>query len=791
MRPESEPQVADAASGLRVRAAVERVNWWGRLRRLPWIHLALALALLAKLQVCQHSRDERDCRRTAKEASNAVAVLICRAEYERERDPQVGAILADALRRNSDWQGATAMANELLAGPARADALWVLGRVALSHTRLGEAQHHLELASQLHEQQQRWAEVSKELFSLAAIHQLRGDYALALSLVERSLRSARQGHEQALEGYANMIAARILISVGHFAGAHAFAQKAIDLVTDGPQVFWPVAEMGSVYQETGAFHRAQIAFEKALGMALRMNDSNAVLSFHLELTDVMTETNQLPQARQHLAAAAAIHHSSRRTAERLALEGRIYVKEGNLAEATRLLEQARSLVNIEDLDEVHDIEESLAALALQQGHLEEAERWARSALVRIDRLHGYRPPPLFGALAVNMHRESYELLFAALARAGKAEAALRAIHHWRAQAVFSHLAPRASSEATLDAALREVTALQAATEHLEASAAKARAAPEGSASKLPLLALVVARGELWRLTVLEGAVELSSLGALEQLSAALLDPFRSRPTDRELARRAGMALLPPALARRSDLPLRLFLDDALTALPLEAVRAPDGTPLVALRPLLRTLLPLDGACATAAPIRRAAIIADPFGDLPAARAEALRLAPALGATAQLAAEASVAAVSLARDADFLHLAVHGDTDDIGGLLRLHDGALRATDLAAHRDAPRRVVLATCATAAADHGYYSMATAYLAAGADQVLATLRPVSDQGATQLFALLYRDGVPADLPRALAAAQALLANTPNTDWPHFVALGRPTCTEPRVVARAVASPE
>lgn len=744
---------------------------------MPWLTVAMALALLAKLEVCQQSRDERDCRRTAKDASNAVTVLVCQAEYARERDPQVGAILATALRRNGDWQGATAMANALLSTPARADALRILGRVAHDHNRYAEARHYLEAAGILHEQQQQKGLAARAYYSLASVQSLQGDFAAALLAVTKSLRNARLANDSELEGLATVIAARILLSVGHRAGALALAQRATRLVTEGVQIFWPVVEVGNVFQETGAFHRAQVAFEQALGMAFSVSDSSAIQTLHLELADVMTETGLLDQARDHLEEAAVLDPSGRMKVERLALEGRLLAKRGNLAEATRLLEQARGLVNIEDLDEVHDIEESLAALALQQGKLEEAERWARSALVRIDRLHGYRPPPLFGALAVNMHRESYELLFASLARAGKAEAALRAIHHWRAQAVFSHLAPRASSEVTLDAALREVTALQDATAVLETSAARARAVTEGAASALPLLALVVARGELWRLTAVEGSVELVNLGSLAQLSAALLDPFRSRPTDRELARRAGRVLLPAALAWRTEEPLRLFLDDALTALPLEALRADDGTALVALRPLVRTLLPLDGACAEMAPIGTGALLADPFGDLPAARAEVSRLAAALGATPRLGPAATIAAVQEARTADFLHLAVHGDTDDIGGLLRLHDGALRATELIAHQQAPRRVVLATCATAAADRGYYSMATAYLAAGADQVIATLRPVSDQGAAQLLVLLYRNGVPEDLPRALAAAQAELADTSHPDWPHFVTFGRPTC--------------
>lgn len=778
MRPESEPRVDDAASGLRVRAAVERVNWWGRLRRLPWLTVALALALLAKLQVCQQSREERDCRRTAKEASNAVAVLVCQAEYARERDPQVGAILADALRLNGDWQGATAMANELLAGPARADALWVLGRVAVAHRRFGDGQRLLQEATSLYEKKQEWGKAAQCSFVLGGALKSYGKHSEALLNMEKSLRYARLAGDQELEGLATGVAARVLSAVGLHQTAIELAKRATDLIPTGKNAYWPQIETGNALQEAGSFHRARVAFERAMGLAT--SQPNVVLSLHLELADVSTETGDLDLASEHLADAAQLDPSERLKAERFALEGRLWAKRGNLEKGASLLEQARSLVSAEDLDELHDIEESLAEYALARGKLQDAELWARKALVRIDRILGYKPPPLFGVAAVGLHRKSHEILFAALAKSDDGAGALRALHHWRAQMLFTHLTPGAQ-KSDLEILARQVSELQAANDVLEASASRVRSGLVDRMAQPPLLALVVAGGDLWRLTIQKNHIELKKLGIFEQLSSALLDRFRTHPTDRDLARRVGQIVIPTALAEHSSEPLRVFLDDALTALPVEAMRTVDGPPLIALRPIVRILLPLDDSCSSSSgSTRKAAVIADPFGDLPEANAEAKQLGTHLGLVPQVGASASVAAVKAATSVDFLHLAVHGDTDEVGGLIRLHDGTLRATELVALRTAPRRVVLATCSAAVADSGYYSIATAYLAAGSEQVLATLRPVTDNGAAQLLAELYRNGVPANLPLALAKVQADLADSHNPDWPYFVVVGHPTCTQP-----------
>ena len=64
------------------------------------------------------------------------------------------------------------------------------------------------------------------------------------------------------------------------------------------------------------------------------------------------------------------------------------------------------------------------------------------------------------------------------------------------------------------------------------------------------------------------------------------------------------------------------------------------------------------------------------------------------------------------------------------------------------------------------------------GADQVVATLRPVDDDGARELARRFYAAGGVDDPVRALADAQAALALTPNAEWPQFAVFGTDVCS-------------
>jgi CHAT domain-containing protein len=215
-----------------------------------------------------------------------------------------------------------------------------------------------------------------------------------------------------------------------------------------------------------------------------------------------------------------------------------------------------------------------------------------------------------------------------------------------------------------------------------------------------------------------------------------------------------------------------------------------GRRLVALRPIVRAVRPSDTACERPAPAsrHRVAVIADAAGDLPGARREAEEIGGRLGAAVAAGPRATRGALlAAAAAADLLHVAVHARVGELGGVLELADGPVSALELAGGGRAPARVVLAACASGAAEPATHSVAMGFLAAGARQVVATLRDVDDGAAARLTRELYRSDV-TDLARALARLQGgegggagAGGGTGETEgeaeWLKFAVFGRATC--------------
>jgi hypothetical protein len=126
--------------------------------------------------------------------------------------------------------------------------------------------------------------------------------------------------------------------------------------------------------------------------------------------------------------------------------------------------------------------------------------------------------------------------------------------------------------------------------------------------------------------------------------------------------------------------------------------------------------------------------------------------------------------------DLLYLAVPAESSPLGDILALSDGRISALEIAGHGGAAAQMVLATRDANTA--GSSSLAMAFLAAGAEQVIATVRPVTEAEAARLADALHHSDV-SDLARALARLQA---NDPDDDWLGFAAFGRATCNpQPR----------
>jgi len=191
---------------------------------------------------------------------------------------------------------------------------------------------------------------------------------------------------------------------------------------------------------------------------------------------------------------------------------------------------------------------------------------------------------------------------------------------------------------------------------------------------------------------------------------------------------------------------------------------------------------------------RTVIVGDPSTDLPNARLEAIAVTTTLvdrtRTTLLVGSEATPHAVTGAlAGAAVFHYAGHGvfaGAEGFESALRLAGGArLEIGDLLALAPGPKKAVLSGCDAARSAGGAegIGLAQALVVAGADEVLAPVRPVADELATRVGVALYTadaaDGVFRGEPGSLAAAAraALLRvrqEDPSSDWAAFRVLAR-----------------
>ncbi len=251
-----------------------------------------------------------------------------------------------------------------------------------------------------------------------------------------------------------------------------------------------------------------------------------------------------------------------------------------------------------------------------------------------------------------------------------------------------------------------------------------------------------------------------------ELGGCLLEPFADR-----IAASRQIRMLPYGQLRQIDFHSLAFSGDLL----------------VAARPVIYGLdLPRQAEPQTA-DSSLALLIADPSGDLPAARREAVAVEEVLGAEPNRwqirvlrGGEATGSEVRRQLStADLFHYAGHAGFAGGGGwdsALPLSGGSrLTVGDILMLDRAPSQVVLSGCETgrtssrAAAES--VSLAHAFLVAGSRSVVAATRPVADSVAMRLVTAYYRaraSGLPPG--RALRDAQIdLRRHDPGADWSSF----------------------
>jgi tetratricopeptide (TPR) repeat protein len=783
-------------------AAVSGSRWRKLLRW--WRGAALAATLIgvaAGAKLMTSRARQPTCREAWGGDDDAFAVLVCQKEYARTRMAQTGALLADSLRRVEDCPEAEKVTAELMETAARADALSVLGKCSKDSNR---ARQSLEQAAELHELAGQWGEAAKDLLALARIMKERQRHLEAIGALNRALHLARKAGNPGYEMQIHRGAAHILRALGNAAGAMAEIDA---IIAQGGEHVGTLRAQGDVLQDIGAHHQAAARFEKALSLPSLSTDDARDL--HLNLAYSYIEIDLLKEAALHLQLTKDLDTADDLKAEKLSIEGLLEMKRGNLQRADQLFAAAIENLEPEEQNDKSENAMNRVELALRRGALDEAVARAREASDWIAELRAQQLP-LYRSWISEKYRHGDELLFLALARAGRAEEALLALDRWQGEGALDGLTPQepAPTAAGLQDASADVATLARRKAGLRDSALARGEALAGLRQRMAgedFLALVVtteaekADEELWRLEARSGQLHISLVGKRGAKSelARLLGSVTADPLAadrRDDAAQLGALLIPAELAIPTDRVLHVLLDPKLTELPLEALRF-GASPLIALRPVVRVLRPSQLRCEE--PLGRSpgvGVIVDAVGDLPAARAAGAQLAARFNVTSKAGAQAVAAA--LAGPFDLLHLGVHADVeaapsqlalatgDELkldsmtqGGFLRMNDGPVRAVDLAIRSDAPKLVVLATCLSAVANAGNQSLAAAYLAAGAHQVVATLQRVNDEGTAAVTTAFYTHDAARDPVRALAKAQAELALTSNRDWWKFAVYGRQVC--------------
>lgn len=450
------------------------------------------------------------------------------------------------------------------------------------------------------------------------------------------------------------------------------------------------------------------------------------------------------------------------------LRARVLAARGELTTARALADDAK----LSERALEHRTEFAVAAArgAAKIGALDEAEHFYREAITiaedeRVKRTNRPELRPWVLAQAATPYIE----LLALVASQGRGMDALVLSESLHARTWLDQIVDDGGgrAEALRNAELRR----QAPTvEPLTADALRARLGDRQAV-------VFVTRGSsTWRLDVIGGSVAVVALTAEDQ---AAITAFRAAPDDRAAAARAAPALLPTDVAARRD-PLYVVAGGPLADVPFAALVV-DGRRVVETRAIAR----LPGLAALGCRARSWSeaeiFVGDAEGDLPAAAAEVRQVAGP-GAAVHIGAAATRARVLEAGAAATLHAAVHGRVTRAGATLTLADGVVTASDVLAHGVGPRVAILTGCATSAAldAEAWDGFPSAFLAAGSEHVVATLRTVPDRGAAQVVAAYYAQPATLGPVERLAAAQrALLADaTLSADvWAAFSVWGDAAC--------------
>jgi tetratricopeptide (TPR) repeat protein len=727
------------------------------------------------------------CEDAAHNAEVDVAVLICKRAYAETADPITGVRLANLLRRSHLLDEASALTRQQLATSAHANAVQVLGKIAIERHGAELGQDLLFLARVLHVIERDRRELAVDDQAIAGTFLARKQFAEALRALDNCISEARRAGDPVVEGYCQISAGQALTDVGYIDGAkQAFALAEPLLVHPGDRS-WLLLKQAELEQRFGfgplhlRHHQVAAALlESAIAYARIARQPGVVRSAELNLVASLAELGQVQAATEHLELARMLDVEQADVSERGLLEARIAYRSGDLARATAL--NTRFYDGLTDPDDQLRVCMMQARIGLDTGDLAGATRWASRGVEVAEVMRGALSAIELRPWLLSARRESHELLFTALVRAHRLDEALLAFDRWQGRTLLDAIArAKAAPSPNLRGAAMTTDEMQRLFPTLSnAPLTKPfeRTALLAALRSVDLIALLVADDEIWRITARHGQLDMVDVGGIAKLRPRL-DQLIATPTRIELADQLGVPLLGSEAFRATPETLFVLLDGELANLPVAALRD-RGRWLVEQRTIVHASRLSELDCVPARPVTpHATVLANAQGNLPYAEHEAEVIARRLGVTPALGASATSAALFTASRDGVLHVAVHAGTALGIPSLALRDRHVSALEIAGRSAGPRLVFLAACGSASADDGELatSLATGFLASGSEQVIATLRSVGDAGAATITDSFYAgDGV-ADPARALAHVLAAAATSSNVDWPNFVLFGHDIC--------------
>ena len=734
----------------------------------------------------------------------AIAVSICQREYEQTHSLTTGAFLADRLEWANDLDGARRIATGLVETTARGDGLYVLGEIAIDEKRFQEATTLLKDARTLHRANRELGKTARDSRQMSRAFEQEGRYGEALQELDDCIKSAQAGSDVKVETECHLAASKVLSEVGYFELAAREIDVASKLTASDNERMLVHCQRGDLFQENirapgreNNSRQATVEFEQALAINERVQAPRRAFSLELNLATSYADF-EIDKAEQHLLRARSIPHEAK-------YQGHLEQVAALIADQRRDRQLAFTLYNTayylrthglpldsEDRDDLLDISVAQARIALADGDLSLAQEWAQNGIEQAEHIRDTQSAAELRPWVLGSRRLPYELRFVALARAAQraaseGEKALLALDKWQGRTMLDKMAPATpGSAADLRGAAAQLATLGRWLPAVSAApfAKTDQRAVQKTLPTIDLLALVVADGDIWRVTASHGQLQFDKLGTHDELKDRLT-AFKDWPTEPAPAGDLGELILAGDTFRSTDDALHVLLDNALPQLSIAALRR-NGQPLINVRPVIYVERVPDQPCVPALSTERVTVLADSKGDLSSAREEGADVAQMFHTEALFGKDATSKALFAAARATVLHVAGHAGLDRTGGgELRLYDRDVSALEISASKLAPAVVVLSACGSArAADpESVGSLATAFLIAGSTQVVATTKDIDDPATYTLARRFYQSGGAADPARTLARIQAELAKTSDTNWPRFAVFGRSVCS-PRLPA-------